>query len=46
LYPDFQLEILFWHFATGVSLVILSPSTQSFTSNPSWNSDTCTPLVN
>jgi len=38
LYPTFQLEILFWFFAISVSLVILGPSTQSFTSNPSWNS--------
>jgi len=33
LYPAFQHEILFWLFAIGVSLVILGPSTQSFTSN-------------
>jgi len=38
LYPAFQLEILFWLFSIGVSLVILGPSTQSFTSNPSLNS--------
>jgi len=46
LYPAVRLEITYSLFAIGVSLVMLNPIAQSFTSNLSSNSDTCTLLFN